>query len=96
MLEVCEMARDKPPVITALRGAEPEGEPLVIVVDDCEVLAYQDPSGIRIWSLKRPKRVAPGPVLGYQIEEPSEEIRSRIFHTIRELKNAVRKILSQR
>jgi hypothetical protein len=90
------MARDKPPVITALRGTEPEGEPLVIVVDDYEVLAYQDPNGIRIWSLKRPKRVAPGVVLGYQIEEPSEEIRSRTFHTIPQVQNAVRKILSQR
>jgi hypothetical protein len=63
VLEIRKMAPEKPPATTALRGTEPEGEPLVMVVDDYQVLAYQDPNGIRIWSLKRPKRVASGVVL---------------------------------
>jgi hypothetical protein len=63
VLEIRKMAPEKPPATTALRGTEPEGEPLVMAVDDYQVLAYQDPNGIRIWSLKRPKRVASGVVL---------------------------------
>jgi hypothetical protein len=87
------MGRDKPPVIAALRRTAPEGEPLVIGVDGYEVLAYKDANGIRVWSLKRPKRVESGVVLEYQIMEPSEELRSPTFHTIPELQDAVRKTL---
>jgi hypothetical protein len=89
--------RDKPPVKPAPRKTDHlDGEPLVVVVDEYEILAYKAPDGIRIWSLKRPKRVESGVVLEYKIEEPSEELRSRTFQTIPEVQDAVRKILSRR
>src|SRR5439155_13550696 len=91
------MGRDKLPATPAPRGAEhPDGEPPVVVVDEYEIRVYKAPNGIRTWSLKRPKRVASGVVLEYQIEEPSEETRSWTFHTIAEVQGAVRKILSRR
>jgi hypothetical protein len=89
------MERDKPPVAPAPRKTEhPDGEPLVVGVDEYEILAYETPNGIRVWALKHPKRVESGVVLEYQIEEPSEELRSRTFQTIPEVEDAVRKILS--
>ena len=75
----------------------PEGEPLLLGIADYEVLAYLVPEGFRISSWKHPRHIeSGGAAVVYEVEDPGEEMRSRVFHSFRELETAVLETLPTR
>jgi hypothetical protein len=57
------------------------------------VLSYEGANGIRVAAWKHPTRVDGGVFVEYEIQEPSPQMAAQRFQTVRELEDAVLKIL---